>query len=196
MTPPSGGRRRSDTRHAILLTATRLFLVRGYHGFSFQHLASELDLRTAAIHYHFRTKADLGVTLLRRFRDEFDWWRASCDQLALNGASRLERFYALDRSYVAEGRVCPLSVVGVEYAGLPAAVRREADALLDEVHAYLLASVQAGRDDGSLTVPGDTAAIARQILAATQGALQLSRVQGATSYEDVLAGLRSLLGVH
>lgn len=183
-----------ETRHAILQEATRLFLRHGYQGFSFHRLADELELRTSAIHYHFPAKADLGIALLRRFRDEFDWWRASCDQLALSGAARLERFYALDRSYVAEGRVCPLGVVGVEYNGLPTAVQHEADALIDDVHAYLVASLEAGQRDGSLRVPGDPPAIARQVLAATQGALQLSRIQGAPSYEEVLTGLRHLLG--
>lgn len=186
-------RRRGATRQAILLIATRLFLVRGYHGFSFHQLADALELRTAAVHYHFPSKADLGIALLRRFRDEFDWWRACCDQLALSGAARLERFYALDRSYVSEGRVCPLGVVGVEYTGLPVAVQREADSLIDEVHAYLVSSVTAGRDDGSLVVAGDPDAVAHQILAATQGALQLSRVQGGDSYESVVTGLRAML---
>ena len=185
--------RRGDTRQAILLAATRLFLLRGYHGFSFHHLASELDVRTAAVHYHFPSKADLGLALLKRFREEFDWWRASCDQLNLSGEARLERFYALDRGYAADGRVCPLGVVGVEYAGLPETVRREADGLIDDVQAYLVASLTQGRDDGSLRVPGEPAVIAHQILAATQGGLQLSRLQGAASYEAVLSGLRSLL---
>jgi AcrR family transcriptional regulator len=186
-------RGRGDTRQAILLTATRLFLVRGYHGFSFHQLADELDVRTATVHYHFPSKADLGVALLRRFRDEFDWWRACCDQLALTGAARLERFYTLDRGYVAEGRVCPLGVVGVEYTGLPVAVQREADSLIDEVHAYLVTSVTAGRADGSLTMAGEPDAVAHQVLAATQGALQLSRVQGDASYESVVRGLRAML---
>lgn len=193
MTVRRSTRHRRDTRQAILLAATRLFLVRGYHGFSFHQLAGELELRTAAVHYHFPSKSDLGGALLRRFREEFDWWRAGCEQLALTGAARLERFYALDRGYVAEGRVCPLGVVGVEYAGLPTAVQREADGLIDDVHDYLVTSVVLGRDDGSLRPRGEPAAVAHQVLAATQGALQLSRVQGAASYESVIAGLRSYL---
>src|SRR5579862_1588267 len=58
---------KSSTRDRILDIAQRLIQSRGYNAFSFDDLAEELDIRTASIHYHFPTKADLGIALLRRY---------------------------------------------------------------------------------------------------------------------------------
>ena len=63
------GRPRRDTREEILNTAESLWQHRGYNAFSYHHIAVQLGIRNAAIHYHFPGKEDLGVELIRRYRD-------------------------------------------------------------------------------------------------------------------------------
>ena len=52
-----GGR---NTRGAILDAAEELLQRRGYNAFSYHHIAVQLGIRNAAIHYHFPAKEDLG----------------------------------------------------------------------------------------------------------------------------------------
>ena len=58
---------RGDTRTQLLDVAQRLVQARSYNAFSFKDLAAEIGIRTASIHYHFRTKGDLGVALMQRY---------------------------------------------------------------------------------------------------------------------------------
>ena len=60
------GRQRGegDTAAEILDVAERLVQVRGFNGFSYGDVASELKITTAALHYHFAGKAELGEALI------------------------------------------------------------------------------------------------------------------------------------
>lgn len=188
-------RRRGDTRRDILSAAERLFQARGFNGFSYQHIAAELGVRSAAVHYHFPSKGDLGLAMISRFREDFGWWREQQEVRGATGAERLESFFALDRRYSDQRKVCPLGVVGVEFAGLPAEMCREAHALVDDVLGFITTALRLGREDGSLSFQGDVQAVALHVLAATQGGLQLGRLQGPRGFETVLVGLRSVLGM-
>ena len=61
----------SDTARKILDLAEGYLTERGYHGFSYHHVAAALDVKPAAIHYHFRTKGDLVSEVLDRYRGRF-----------------------------------------------------------------------------------------------------------------------------
>ena len=58
-----------DTRMEIIDLAERLVRVRGYNGFSYRDLAEQIGIKTASIHYHFPTKADLGEAMVENERE-------------------------------------------------------------------------------------------------------------------------------
>lgn len=186
-------RRRGDTRRDILSAAEHLFQVKGFNGFSYQHIAQELGVRNAAVHYHFPSKGDLGLAMISRFREDFGWWRVQQEARSTTGSQRLEAFFGLDRRYSEQRKVCPLGVVGVEFAGMPPEMCREAHALVDDVLSYIEDALALGREDGTLSFDGELPAVALHVLAATQGGLQLGRLQGPRGFDTVLDGLRSVL---
>ena len=63
-----GMARGRDTDEQILNAAEDLLQRRGYNAFSYHHIAIQLGVRNAAIHYHFPSKEDLGVALVKRFQ--------------------------------------------------------------------------------------------------------------------------------
>ena len=69
----------------ILDVAEALVQTRGYNGFSFRDVAAAVGVKSSSVHYHFPTKADLGATLARRYRERFlDKLGYRCD-LVVNG---------------------------------------------------------------------------------------------------------------
>jgi TetR/AcrR family transcriptional repressor of nem operon len=171
-----------NTKKEILDAAEELLQVRGFGGFSYHHIADQLGVRNAAVHYHFPTKSDLGVALVQRYREGFVWW---IEQLRVQQAAAsecLERFFSIERRYLREGRVCPLGVVGVEYVGVPEEMRQAAKSLLEEVAAWLEGVLDRGRRESEFGFTGDARARAWTILGALQGGLQLARLNG----EEVL----------
>jgi TetR/AcrR family transcriptional repressor of nem operon len=66
--------RLSDTPGTIdqlLDAAQELAQTRGYNAFSYRDLAERVGIRSASIHHHFPSKADLGRALVARYRDRF-----------------------------------------------------------------------------------------------------------------------------
>ncbi len=169
---------RQETRKRILDTAGALLQRNGYGGFSYQHIAAQLGLRSAAIHYHFPSQADLGVALVRRYRAGFAWWT---EQLALQDVTageRLKAFTDVEERYLREGKVCPLGVVGVEHATIPEAMRRETEVFLGELLRWLTRTLEAGRRGGEFRFHGTAEERALAFLAALQGGLQIARLSG------------------
>lgn len=187
-------RPRGETRREILSLAAGLLQTRGYHGFSFHQIAEALELRAAAVHYHFPTKADLVAAVLRRYRDDFAWWREQPAVRSLGPARRVERFLDLEARYAEEGKVCPLGVAGVEFAALPPVACREAQALMHELRDWLGETLAAGRREGALDFAGSGTDMAAAVMAAAQGALQLARLDGPRGFQAVRRALRSALG--
>ena len=69
---------RADTSSRILDVAERLVQLRGFNGFSYADVASELKITKASLHYHYPGKADLGRALVERYASRFaEHWMTS-----------------------------------------------------------------------------------------------------------------------
>ena len=64
-------KQRSETAEQILDLAEMLIQTRGYSAFSYQDIADSLGIRKASIHYHFPSKADLGIAVVDRYVARF-----------------------------------------------------------------------------------------------------------------------------
>jgi TetR/AcrR family transcriptional repressor of nem operon len=181
--PIRGGR---DTREEILVAAEELLLRRGFNGFSYQHIAVRLGIRNAAIHYHFPTKEDLGVALVRRYRLRFLAWTdeaASC-------CAAIDRLTAYFQTYVdhLDGRlqICPVGIFGAEFDAIPDLMQREAQMMMRDVYEWMVATLQDGRRDASVSFEGDPRDKAMELAAAMQGAIQFASIAGRERFEQVL----------
>lgn len=180
-------RGRPDTREVILACAQALLQQRGFNGFSYQHIAAELGLRTAAIHYHFPAKDDLGVALVRRYRDNFQNW-ARDQQFSGSGWTRLQAYLGTYLCHLEfeEGRLCPGGVFGSDFGVLSDDMRVEARMLMRETYGWLVLTLEEGRRDGSLRFEGDAYDKALVVGAALQGGLQIARLSGAQRFRQLL----------
>ena len=61
----------TGTPQRILDVAERLVQRRGFNGFSYANVASELSVTNASLHYHFPSKAELGEALIARYTERF-----------------------------------------------------------------------------------------------------------------------------
>jgi TetR/AcrR family transcriptional repressor of nem operon len=183
---PRAGR---DTREEILNAAEELLQRRGYNAFSYQHIAVQLGIRNAAIHYHFPGKEDLGVALVKRYRQRFGEW---CCEIAKagNAAQQLQAYFKTYVDYLdAQCKVCPGGMLGSEFEAIPEPMRHEARLLMREIFEWLVQTLERGRREDSLFFQGDCANKAVEIGAALQGGLQIARMAGTERFHQVLQQL-------
>ena len=181
-----GGR---DTREEILNTAEDLLQRRGYNAFSYQHIAIQLGIRNAAIHYHFPSKENLGVALVQRYRLRFSEWTEQNAQKP----DAWERLYAYFQTYVdfvERGcKICPGGVLGAEFQAIPEEMQHEARLLMREIFAWIVTTLDLGREQGSIGFAGDAEHKAVVIGAALQGSLQIARMAGPERFHQIMQQL-------
>jgi TetR/AcrR family transcriptional repressor of nem operon len=171
----------------ILDSAERRARRRGYNGFSFRDLAADVGIKSASVHYHFPTKADLGAAVAQRYTERF--LAALGDPNAPEVAPRalLERYVAaFRRALVRDRQMCLCGLLGAEVESLPPEVAAEVRDFFER-NVVWLAAVLSRRDGGAL---GKEAAEARAltILALLEGALVVARTLKRDVVFDQIAG--------
>jgi TetR/AcrR family transcriptional regulator, transcriptional repressor for nem operon len=183
---PGRGR---DTCEEILNAAEELLQRRGYNAFSYHHIAVQLGVRNAAIHYHFPSKEDLGVALVKRYQDRFRSWVLTTDELD-NAWAQLQAYFQTYLDFLeADCKCCPGGVLGNEFNAIPEAMREQARTLMGEVYDWMVRTLDRGRIQGVLTYAGKAEDKAVEIGAALQGGLQIARLAGPERFHQVLAQL-------
>ena len=165
----------ADTATRILDHAERLLQTRGYNGFAYKDIAVEIGIRNASIHFHFPTKADLGLALAQRYHQRF---RGAVAELVGPAPTQLQAFAALfERTAAAEDRLCLCGMLAAEASTLPPAVAAEVRAFFDWCRAWLAATIAAGAADGTLAPRAAPEQCADALLAALEGGMLLARGQ-------------------
>jgi len=179
--------RSANTKRAILDLAESLLQDMGFNGFSYAHIAAELGVKNAAIHYHFPSKEALACAVVRRYRDRFQLWINNTRVKDLAPEKKLDWFFGIYTSMRADnGKVCLAGSLETEFNSLPASLREQTEALTRELLAWLQATLSKGREAGVFHFRGDPASKAALILSSLQGALQMARALGTSKFHAVV----------
>lgn len=185
----------TDTKTKILDLAEHLSRRKGFHGFSYRDIAEPMGIKNAAVHYHFPTKADLGVAVIRRYRDLL---RRRTRRFLAHGGDALPQLEGLFAVYVQDTldqTVCPVGMVAVEYHTLPEPMRREGELLVEETLTWLVRVLEVGREQGLLHFEGPARDRAVEVMSALQGATQLTRLGRPDALEVTQSEIRRDLGL-
>jgi len=177
----------SSTRTAILDVAERLVQSRGFHGFSYADVASELQITTAALHYHFPGKAELGHALVDRYAQRFGEALDSIGAMSVSSPKKLRAYADLYLGVLRDGRMCLCGMLAAEYQTLPEAMRKSVVGFLDHNCEWLADVLETGRSEGSLEFAGAAEEAAQMIVGALEGAMLVSRPYADTQHFEVIA---------
>jgi len=176
-----------NTKRTILNLAESLLQDKGFNGFSYAHIAAELGVKNAAIHYHFPTKENLACAVIQRYRDRFGLWINNSRVKDLSPEEKLDWFFGIYSNFRADnGKVCLVGSLESEFNSIPDALREEVEGLHKELLTWLQVTLKEGRDAGVFNFNGEPANKAALILSSLQGALQMARALGTKKFRDVV----------
>jgi len=180
-----------NSKRTILNLAESLLQDKGFNGFSYAHIASELGVANAAIHYHFPSKEDLGIAVIQRYRERFKLWINNSRIKDLTHEQKLDWFFSIYNDMRADqGKICLVGVMEAEFNSIPDGLQAEVQALHKELLKWLEATLSEGREAGAFQFNGEAANKAALILSSVQGALQMARALGTKKFRDVVAQLK------
>src|SRR6266508_3494563 len=176
-----------NSKRTIMNMAEALLQDKGFNGFSYANIASELGVKNAAIHYHFPTKEDLARAVIQRYRDRFQLWINNARVKDLSPEKKLDWFFSIYTDMRADkGKVCLVGSMEAEFNSIPNALQAEVESLHEELLAWLQTTLQEGRDSGIFHFNGEPARKAALILSSLQGALQMARALGTSKFHAVV----------
>jgi TetR/AcrR family transcriptional repressor of nem operon len=174
------GRRKgeADTASRILDIAERLAQSRGFNGFSYADVASELQITKASLHYHFPGKAELGEALIGRYAARFADALAAIDERGAAAATKLDAYASIYADVLRDRRMCLCGMLAAEYDTLPGAMRDAVLRFFDDSEAWLTRVLEQGQAEGALHLDGSAREAAQAIVSGLEGALLIARPYG------------------
>ena len=182
-----------DIKTQLLDAAQLLVQTRGHNGYSYRDLAEQVGIRTASIHYHFPTKTDLAVALVRRYREVV---ADAMAKIAVEKTSLADRLDGVAGIYghclKAESRICVAAALAGEYASLPKEVQQELNRLMTDSQGWMARFLTEGRTRGELPATCNPEALAHLWYATLQGALVIARATEGNTLAKVASVLKQL----
>ena len=184
------------TADRILDAGQELIQTGGFSAMSFQGIASEVGIRKPSIIHHFPTKAELGVAIIRRYRDTFasqlqqireDPAKSSWDALELYFSPYLFLASTPDK-------VCLCGALAGEIPALPETMRVEVKHFMEAHQQWLEEILRRGAGRGEFAPTDSPESLSRMIFNSLQGSLLVKRsTEDLSQLEDVIAAISKLL---
>jgi TetR/AcrR family transcriptional regulator, transcriptional repressor for nem operon len=168
----------AGTAARILDAAERMVQVRGFNGFSYADVAAELGLTTAALHYHFAGKAELGEAMVSRYAERFAGRLRELDAAGGAAPARLDGYGGLYLSVLLDRRMCLCGMLAAEYHTLPAGMRAVVLRFFDDNESWLEMVLEQGASEGTLRYPGPARDAARMLISGLEGAMLVAHSFG------------------
>lgn len=184
--------RKSDTdvRENVMAAARATVERDGYNALSFRTIADEVGVKSATVHYHFKTKGDLAEALVVRYREDVLKILEPLDSATYDDA--MAGYIALFRSFFAKGnQMCLGGMMSAEVTALPEPACQEIARFMN-AHIDWIAQTLSKRHP---RMPAATRhARAQAIFAALEGAMLITRGLGgdASIFDGIVENYRSI----
>lgn len=157
-----------------MVIADQLIRSKGYNAFSYTDIAHRLNLKNAAIHYHFPSKAALGKAVIVESREKFlrqteNWSKESA-------LLQIELFLEMYRSNRKNGGICFMGALGTSFDTLPTEMQKELQDAHNEITNWLVKTLETGKKEKSLSFDTPSVEMADMITSSMMASLILERV--------------------
>ncbi len=163
-----------STRETIVHLGDQLIRDKGFNAFSFYDIAKELKIKNASIHYHFRTKTDLAIAVLKEQSENL---HAIMEATANRSPEeKLNGFVSIYTRIQSEGRVCIVGSLATDLHSVDTKIAKELKLLANEILIWITEILEDGKQKKVFDFTGSARTKALLIITNMLAALQLSRL--------------------
>ncbi len=182
----------SATREDILVLADELIRTKGFNAFSYADISGILEIRNAAIHYHFPTKEALGIQLINRELEKMSRRKREWEHLP--GDEQIKRIMETFFGNSRKGMICLTGSLTAAYATLPPDMQQKVTLMCSTILAWVTTCLEKGREEMSLHFQGKARDRALLLMSGLLSSLLLSRVLGNTVFDRMMEQFLKDLG--
>jgi len=182
-----------DTKAEIIKLAEKLIRTRGYHGFSYKDISTRLNIKNAAIHYHFATKSDLGEAVIEtigtRQEQAFEDWAAKTP------TEKLSLFMNIYQQSATDNMVCFIGALGPSATTLPLNMQQKLTEKAEIIRVWLREVLNDGIQKTEFHFKEDAKNKADLIISSLLAALILNQITKEDMLNNVLQTLKTEVGM-
>lgn len=182
----------SETKEKIVSLADKLIREKGFNAFSYKDISEPLQVKNAAVHYHFPSKMDLGIEVveqeLRLLSLNAEKWKK------LPEDEQLQKFFGVFRKHCNNGNVCLMGSLAPDYETLPPAMREKVHEMASVIVEWMTNCLEQGRKHKRIHFKGSAGDRALLVISNLQSSLLLSRVLGPSAFTRISRQLLEDLG--
>jgi AcrR family transcriptional regulator len=170
-----------STRAGIIQLGDQLIRDKGFNAFSFYDISRELKIKNASIHYHFPTKTDLGVAVLKSHQAKLHLLIEST--ASKSPLIRLNSFLSIYSTINSEGRVCLVGSLATDLHSIDAKIGKELKQFANEILEWVTSILEDGRQQKIFFFGGNPRTKAMLVITNMLASLQLSRLTNAADFD-------------
>lgn len=181
----------NNTRQEILRIADELIRNYGFNSFSYSDISTKLNIKNAAIHYYFPSKAELGVAVIKEAENLFESHTKEWNRL-----DKRDQYVAFITSYNKNNSTSSLSLVSalsVSYELLTDDMKNELKLFIETKHNWLSDLLNAGKSDGTFTFTTTPCMMAYIVQSHIFSSLALGRIMRDDIYMNMQKEIMNLV---
>lgn len=180
----------SSTKEAIIQLGDEFIRKKGYNAFSYSDIAKALNVKNAAIHYHFPTKTDLASGVVKWHTESFDRFVKKCSDK--NEFVQIKMFLNYYTSIQLSGKVCLIGAFATDWNSMESYIQEEVKEFTEGVIIWITETLNNGKEKNLLTFSGSPKTEAIKILTNMFAGTQLARITG----NEDFSGLKNSIIEH
>lgn len=187
--------RNTDTKEEIVRIGTELIKSHGYNAFSYADIAEKLQVRNAAIHYHFRGKEDLLSEIIDQYIEQYKMLEQHLQHSGASPTYAIEKFVERYSCLVDCCSICIIGSIASDYNTLPDSVREKVAQLVTMVLKMVEQTLNSGKRTGEFKFKESAKTQSLMVMTNLAAGVQLARITGKKDYETIKrAIIRQLKG--
>jgi len=184
----------SVTREKIIELGENLIRTKGYNGFSYQDISSELGIKNAAIHYYFPSKENLGTSIVKTNIQRFEEMIDNMHSRNFDEWQQLDTFIKIYIKSQREQKLCIVGSLGPDFNTLNESTKTELVKMTEIILAWLSDILNTGRGKKLFAFDEEPQNKAMIIFSSLIASLQLARIVNKTDnryiYQSILESLK------
>ncbi|EFP95067.1 TetR/AcrR family transcriptional regulator [Vibrio caribbeanicus] len=162
---------------------------RGFNGFSFRDIQNELGIKTASIHYHFKTKQDLANTVLERYLHRYQAQLTKIYQQHEQAKSMLSAFADEFMQTHQSNKLCLCGMFASDLYSLSKDVVMPLNRFVDINHAWLVSVLKHGITSGEFQQDINPERFAKVYFSSLEGSLLMAQFRTSNDIKEVTNSL-------
>ncbi|WP_121965458.1 TetR/AcrR family transcriptional regulator [Myroides sp. N17-2] len=176
-----------DTRTDIVNIADELIRTKGYNAFSYTDISTRLNIKNASIHYHFPTKSDLGVEVIKSTIEQFKVVTDSWNKM--DSRTQFKKFVTMHDKTNKKHWLCLMGALSSSVDTLSDDMKKELKKMANTILDYLTDLLAKGKEEGVFSFDTDAKTKAYLVQSSLLASLLLDNVMGDKTYKIIQNGV-------